>query len=118
MGALCVVDDELEDVGAGVVADGVVLHLACGWQGHVERCIYDGFLVPNRLGYVMAEGVYDAAASTTDELGELIEGRVLVEVLGVGAAANEHVCVDEKAFALDGYVLDGSLPLGVVVSVW
>ena len=96
----------------------VVLHLADGGEVHIQVGVDDLPLVPHGLGDIVAEGVHDAAAAPADNvLGDGLDGVVFQQIGGVGGLADEHIRVDEEAFALDGDVLDSAEPLRVVVGV-
>ena len=64
---LFVLYGEVQDVGPGVVPNAVELHFSSGHAGHVEVGKDDGFTIPYRLGDVMAEGIYYAAAAAADD---------------------------------------------------
>lgn len=65
----------------------------------------------------MAEGVDDAAAAPA---GDVRQGRDLggaADGLGIVAAAEDQIGVDEVAVTLDGNVADGVLPLRIVIGI-
>ena len=65
----------------------------------------------------MAVGVHHAASAPAGDVAQLFDLLRAVEILGVHLLGEHHVGVDEEAVALDGNVLDGVLPFGVIVGV-
>ena len=94
------------------MAHAVQLHTAGGDLLHIQVGVDDVLLVPDGDGGLVAEGVDDAAAAPA---GDVRQGRDLggaADGLGIVAAAEDQIGVDEVAVTLDGNVADGVPPPG------
>src|SRR5580692_6485826 len=100
------VDLELKDVGARIVADGVEIVLAANDLGGIDFGYEDGFSFGVGAGKEVAERVDDATATTADDGVRLgVEGRFIVS--GEVAAALELVAGEHETAAFDRDVAHG-----------
>src|SRR5260221_14674142 len=103
------VDVELEDIGAGVVADDVEVELATDDLGAVDFGDEDDFVFEVRAGEEIAEWVDDTTAATSYDRVWIVTKRRAV-VGGKIAAAIELIAGEDKAAAFDGDVAHRGVP--------
>lgn len=97
--------------------DHVMLHLARYGQAHIELRVNNSLLIPDRFRHVMSAWIDDAASAPADIFRKPRRDIPLMQVWGIRLAPDDHISVNEEALALYRYVLNGGLPLRVVVGV-
>ena len=95
-----------------------MLHFAGCGEIHIQIGIYNGFLIPDRLGQIMPERINDTTAAPTNDIGQTVYGRLLMKILWIRVSPDNHIRINKIAFAFDGNMLDGSLPFRIIIGVW
>ena len=119
MSDLLFVDDEFRYIGAGVVTAGVELHAGAGGLIGVDVGVDDGLAIPHGLGDIVTIRVDDGAAAIAGgegQTGDLVRGRTVI-IGGIHILGEVLIYMEYVALSLDGNVLDGVVPLGIIVGI-